>query len=319
MQFGFGLPTRGPLASLEGVRTMALRGEELGYGYLTVPDHLVIPRTYNHEYPYSDTGEMPGGGSGDCLDQLTVMTYAAAITQKPRLMTSVMVVPHRPAVVTAKMLATIDVLSEGRLSLGVGAGWMKEEFEALATPPHAERGKVTNEYLRAFKELWTEDNPSMQGDYVNFSDVIFEPKPVQKPHPPIFIGGESGPAFRRTVELGDGWYPIGANPKNRMDTRERYQANVEKLHALSEEKGRDPASITLAFWSNLQGLGGVATTDDGGRRIFTGSAEEIASDIDFYRGLGGSVLIFNFLSPSLSETLDTMERHATEILPLVNP
>ena len=316
MQFGFGLPTRGPLANLESIRTMALRGEELGYGYLTVPDHLVIPRTYSHEYPYSDTGEMPGGGSGDCLDQLSVMTYAAAITKKPRLLTSVLVVPHRPAVVTAKILATIDVLSEGRLSVGCGAGWMKEEFEALGTPPHAARGKVTNEYIRAFKQLWTEDNPSMQGDYVSFSDVIFEPKPVQKPHPPIFIGGESGPALRRVVELGDGWYPIGANPKNRIDTRGRFKTNVEKLHALAEEKGRDPATIKLAFWSNWQGLGETGAADDGSRRLFMGSAEEIASDIDYFRELGGSVLIFNFLSPTVGETLDKMERHATEALPM---
>ena len=316
MQFGFGLPTRGPLANLDGVRTMALRGEELGYGYLTVPDHLVIPRTYNHEYPYSDTGEMPGGGSGDCLDQLTVMTYAAAITKTPRFMTSVMVVPHRPAVLTAKMLATIDILSEGRLSVGIGAGWMKEEFEALGTPPHAERGKVTNEYIRAFKQLWTEDNPSLQGDYVNYADVIFEPKPVQKPHPPIFIGGESGPAMRRVVELGDGWYPIGANPRNRMDTRDRLKTNVEKLHALAQESGRDPATIQLAFWANWQGLGETGTADDGSRRLFMGSAEEIASDVAFFKDLGGSVLVFNFLSPAMNETLEKMERYAKEVLSL---
>jgi probable F420-dependent oxidoreductase len=313
MKFGFGLPTRGPLATLEGVRTMAVRGEELGYGYLTIPDHLVIPRTYNHEYPYSESGEMPGGGSGDCLDQLTVMTYAAAITKKPRLLTSVIVIPHRPAVLTAKMFSTIDVLSNGRVTVGVGAGWMKEEFEALGTPPHAERGKVTNEYIRAFKELWTQENPSMEGDYVNFSEVIFEPKPVQKPHPPIFVGGESGPALRRVIELGDGWYPIGANPKNRMDTRERYKVNVEKLHAQAESMGRDPSSITLAFWANWAGITDPIA-DDGNRRLFLGSSEEIASDVEFFREMGVSVLNFNFLSPTLSETLEKMEQYASEVL-----
>ena len=315
MQFGFGLPTRGPLANLDGVRTMATRGEELGYGYLTVPDHLVIPRSYDHEYPYSDSGEMPGGGSGDCLDQLTVVTFAAAITTKPRLLTSVLVVPHRPAVLTAKMLSTIDVLSNGRVSVGVGAGWMREEFEALGAPPHAERGKVTNEYIRAFKELWTEDSPSMQGDYVNFSDVIFEPKPVQKPHPPIFVGGESGRALRRTVELGDAWYPLGANPGNRMDTRERYKANVERLHALAAEKGRDPSTITLAFWANWAGAT-ETEADDGSRRLFMGSPEEIASDVEFFREMNVSVLNFNFLSPSLSETLEKMDQYAKDILAL---
>lgn len=315
MKFGFGLPTRGPLANLEGVRSMAQKGEELGYGFLTIPDHLIIPRTYNHEYPYSDTGEMPGGASGDCLDQLTVMTYAAAVTTKPRLLTSVLVVPHRPAVLTAKMFSTIDVLSEGRVMVGVGAGWMKEEFEALGTPPHAERGKVTNEYIRAFKELWTQENPSMQGDYVNFSDVIFDPKPVQKPHPPIFAGGESNPALRRVVDHCDGWYPIGANPSNRMDTRERYKANVDRLHAMAEERGRDPSTITLAFWANWAGVGD-STADDGSRRMFMGANEEIASDVEYFRELGVKFLNFNFLSPTLSESLEKAEMYAKDILKL---
>ncbi len=315
MQFGFGLPARGPLAGLDGVRAMATRGEELGYGCLTVPDHLVIPRTYDREYPYSDSGEMPGGGAGDCLDQLTVVTFAAAVTTRPRLLTSVLVVPHRPAVLAAKMLSTIDILSNGRLSVGVGAGWMREEFEALGAPPHAERGRVTDEYIRAFKELWTADDPSMQGDYVAFSDVVFEPKPVQKPHPPIFVGGESGPALRRAVELGDAWYPLGANPRNRMDTRGRYRANVERLRALAEEKGRDPSTVTLAFWANWAGVT-ETEADDGSRRLFMGAPEEIASDVAFFRELGVEVLNFNFLSPSLSETLEKMEMYAKDILDL---
>ncbi len=313
MQFGFGLPTRGPLANPEGVRAMAECGERLGYDYLTVPDHLVIPRAYAFEYPYSETGEMPGGGAGDCLDQLTVVTWAAAVTTKPRLMTSVLVVPHRPAVLTAKMLSTIDVLSGGRLSIGVGAGWMKEEFEALGAPPHAERGRVTNEYVRAFKELWTRESPSMRGDYVSFSDVVFAPRPVQKPHPPIFVGGESDPALRRVVELGDGWYPLGANPGNRMDTRERYKANVDRLHAMAAEKGRDPATITLAFWANWAGVAGTVA-DGGGRRLFMGAPEEIAGDVEHFRELGVGLLNFNFLSPTLSEALEKMEMYAKDVL-----
>ena len=246
MEFGFGLHVQAPLDTPASIRVVAVRGEELGFDYMAFPDHIVMPRNYSSVHPYSEMGRLPRGDEGDFLDQLTAMTYVAAVTTKPRVMTSVMVVPHRPALMTAKMLATMDVLSEGRVSVACGAGWLEEEFEALGAPPYAERGKVTDEYIRAFKELWTSDNPSMSGTYVSFSNITFEPKPVQKPHPPIYIGGESAPALRRVVELGDGWFPIGRNPRNRMDTRAKYQANVERLHAVSEEKGRDPASIKLA-------------------------------------------------------------------------
>ena len=176
---------------------------------------------------------------------------------------------------------------------------------------------MTDEYIQAFKELWTSDHPSMSGKFVNFSDIIFEPKPVQKPHPPIFIGGESAPALRRVVELGDGWFPIGRNPRNRMDTRAKYQANVERLHAVAEENGRDPASIMLGFWAQWHGLGEDLKAEDGTRHLFSGSAENIANDVEFFRDVGGSLLMFRFIGPMLEETMERMERHADELLPLV--
>ena len=148
------------------------------------------------------------------------MAFVAGKTSRLRLVTSVTVVPHRPAVLQAKMLATIDVLSNGRLTFGIGAGWMKEEFQALGVPPFPERGAVTDEYLDAFRELWTKDDPRFEGRHVKFADILFEPKPVQKPHPPIWVGGESGPALRRTARIGDAWYPIGTNPQHRLELDE---------------------------------------------------------------------------------------------------
>ena len=299
------------------MRTVAVRGEELGFDYMAFPEHIVAPRAYTSVHPSSETGRLPAMTKGYFLDSLTVMTYVAAVTTKPRLMPTVMVVPYRPAVMTAKMLATMDVLSGGRVTVGCGVGWLEEEFEALGTPPYAERGKVTDEYLRAFKELWTSDNPSMSGDHVSFSDIIFEPKPAQKPHPPIFIGGESAPAMRRVVEHGDGWFPMGTNPRNRMDTPALYRANVERLHALAEERGRDPASIQLGYFAQWHGLGEDLKAADGSRHLFSGSAEDMAGDIEFYREMGGGLLFFRFFSPTLGETLDRMERHAADLLPLV--
>ena len=131
MEFGFGLHVQAPLDTPANIRAVAVRGEELGYDYIGFPDHIVMPRDYASVHPYTDVGRLPGGDTGDFLDQLTAMTYVAAVTTKARVMTSVMVVPHRPAVMTAKMLATMDVLSEGRVTVACGAGWLAEEFEAL--------------------------------------------------------------------------------------------------------------------------------------------------------------------------------------------
>jgi alkanesulfonate monooxygenase SsuD/methylene tetrahydromethanopterin reductase-like flavin-dependent oxidoreductase (luciferase family) len=157
MLLGFDLPTRGALASPETITRLAIEGEAMGFDYLTLSDHIVIPRDIEARYPYSTTGEFPSGGRTDWYEQLTSAAFVAAKTTRLRMVTSVMVVPHRPAVLTAKVLATIDLLSNGRLTVGVGAGWMKEEFEAVGTPPFAERGAVTDEYMAAFRELWTKD------------------------------------------------------------------------------------------------------------------------------------------------------------------
>ena len=316
MEFGFGFHTQSPISDPGSIRTVAVRGEELGFGYMAFPEHIVAPKSYKSLHPSSETGRLPALEKGYFLDSLTVMTYVAAITAKPKLMPAVMVVPYRPAVMTAKMLATMDVLSSGRISVGCGVGWLEEEFDALGAPAFAERGKVTDEYLLAFKELWTNDNPSMSGDHVSFSDITFEPKPAQKPHPPIFIGGESAPAMRRVVEHGDGWFPMVTNPRHRMDTRALYRANVERLHALADEEGRNPASIKLGLWAQWYGLGENLKAEDGSRHLFSGSVEDMAGDIEFFRELGGSVLFFRFFSPTLGETLDRMERHAAELLSL---
>ena len=228
MDVGLTIPTRGPLAAPDNIETLVRRAEELGFDHLSVSDHLVVPRNIDSRYPYSESGAWPGAASGECLEQFTLLAWLAAITSRPRLITAVAVIPYRAAMHTAKIAATIDVLSNGRLVLGAGAGWMKEEFEAVGAPPFEDRGRVTDEYLQAFKILWTEDAPHFEGRHVRFSDITFLPKPVQKPHPPIWIGGESPPALRRTVRYGDVWFPIGNNPHHRLDTVARFKDGVEQ-------------------------------------------------------------------------------------------
>ncbi len=247
MEFGFGVPTRGPLSSRDGMSTLATKGEEMGFDIISVSDHIVIPKNIDSVYPYNESGEYAGGGSGECLEQLTTLSFLAAVTSRARLLTSVMVVPHRSPVFTAKVLATIDVLSEGRLNVGVGVGWMREEFEAIGAPPFDERGAVGDEYIRAFKELWTSDDPSFEGKYTSFSNISFAPKPVQKPHPPIWVGGESPPALRRAGTLGDAWFPIGTNPRFPVGTVQQLSDKVDRVRNHARDAGSDTNQIDFAL------------------------------------------------------------------------
>lgn len=315
MEYGFNIPMRGPTATADGVTTLARRGEALGFSYLAVPDHIVIPKVIDSRYPYSPGGDFPGGAGGDSLEQLTSMAFLAAVTSTARILSSVMVVPHRGAVYAAKVLASLDVLSGGRVTVGVGAGWMAEEFAAIGAPPFAERGKVTDEYLQVFKQLWTEDAPAFEGDYVSYSGITFLPRPVQRPHPPLWVGGESGPAIRRAARYGDAWYPIGANPRHPLNTAERLRLGADKLATEAEKAGRDPAEVGLSYWANWYQEGKTVTLDDGQRCLFTGSDAQVAADIATLREIGVTTLLFNFQRATLDASLASMERFAAEVLP----
>ena len=286
MKIGFNAPTGGAPAMPDALTRIATGGEAMGFDYLAFSDHVVIPTDIQARYPYSETGEFPSSGRGDRHEQLIEIAFIAAKTSRIRLVTSVMVVPHRPAVLTAKMLATIDVLSNGRLTLGIGAGWLKEEFEAIGAPDFAARGRVTDEYLAAFKTLWTQPDPHFEGEHVRFKDIMFEPKPVQSPHPPIWIGGESGPALRRAAALGDGWYPIGTNPAHPLDSLPRLRAGIAHLRALTEAAGRNPGSVAIAYRVARFGSEVPKAANDGERRLFSGTAADIVDDLRAFREMG---------------------------------
>lgn len=286
MQIGFNLPGGGPLATPEAMARLAQEGEALGYGYATVSDHVVIPADIHAKYPYTEDGEFPQTARGERHEQLVQAMFVAAKTTRLRIVTSVMVVPHRPAMLAAKMISTIDVLSGGRLTLGIGAGWLQEEFEALQVPEFAARGRVTDEYILAAKELWTSPDPRFEGEFVRFRDVGFLPKPVQPGGPPIWVGGESGPALRRTAKLGDAWYPIGTNPSFPLESLARYRAGVTKLRGLVEKAGRDPASVGLAYRVQRYGPEVPPTAGDGERRLFSGTPAQIADDLKAMRDMG---------------------------------
>jgi probable F420-dependent oxidoreductase len=306
VRYGFYLPTRGETARPEALEAMVTRGEALGFSSVVIADHVVFPVTIRSRYPYTVSGAFPG--HGDALEQLSLMAFIAGKTRTLRLISSVMILSHRNPVVTAKMLATIDVLSGGRVTVGVGVGWLREEFQALAAPDFDRRGAVSDEYLRIFKTLWTEDPASFHGEFYRFDQIHCLPHPVQKPHPPIWIGGHSKPALRRVARLGDGWHPVGANPAAPLRPAEM-RVLLDELRRLAEAERRDPATLTISYKAPLYDAGqGV----DGGRerRPFSGSPQAIADDIGAFAALGVSELIFDFRSETLAESLDRMERSA---------
>ena len=321
MKYGFIVPNRAHLASPETLGVIAKKGEELGYDSLFIGDHIVVPRSIGSAYPYTEGGEFPGFPSGDSMEMLILLSYLAGQTKTIKLVCSVIIVPHRNPIVAAKALATLDLLSQGRLVVGVGVGWMREEFEALGLPPFEERGAVTDEYIRAYKELWTNDNPSFEGKYCSFDNISFQPKPVQKPHPPIWVGGESRPALRRTAELADGWYPLGSNPTYPMGTPDQLAKGIERLGSYCRRFDRDPSEIEIIYRTHECELnsGGSSASAAGSRPPFVGNADQIASSIRQYEQLGVNRIVFDLVrqTEDMNLVLSRMEEFATQVWPKV--
>jgi probable F420-dependent oxidoreductase len=316
MDFGVATVTRGECSSPEGYIAVAEAAERLGFGFISVNDHVVVPRDIASRYPYSDSGEWAARTSGECLDQLATLAFLAARTRRLQLLTSVMVVPQRQPVLAAKMLATIDVLSKGRLIVGCGVGWLQEEFEALGAPPFAERGRATDEYLDAMKALWTQEAPKFAGKHVSFEDIVFAPKPAAKPHPPIWIGGESAVALKRAVRVGDGWYPASNNPQHRLDTPARLGTAMGELRRLAEAAGRDPKTIDVGYLVLWPVDWTAQTSGDRVRRLFTGSSADMAADAAALGNVGVRHVALTFQTATVAETLDRMQRFAGEVMPL---
>jgi len=203
------------------------------------------------------------------------------------------------------------VLSKGRVTLGVGVGWMREEFEALGAPEFDRRGAVTDEYISIFKTLWTQSPASFSGRFYRFDALHSRPQPVQKPHPPIWVGGHSKAALRRAARLGDGWHPVGANAAVPLPPSE-LKLLLDELYRLTEAEGRDPKSLTISYKAPVYDVG-QRQLPGGGRRPFSGSPAQLAEDIAAFARLGVSEIVFDFRSESLAESLERMESFAPVI------
>ncbi len=308
MQLGFNLPISGPTSAARSFARIAQQGEAMGYDYLTLTDHVVLPDVSVPGYPYSEFGEFMSNTPTERHELLTATAFIAAKTSRIRLVLAVLVVPHRPAVLAAKMLSTIDVLSEGRLVIGIGAGWLKAEFDAVVTTPFAERGAVTDEYLEAFRALWTQEHARFDGRYTKFADLIFLPRPVQRPHPPIWVGGESGPSLRRAARFGDAWYPIGSNKRHLLDTLPRLAAGIARLRKLVAEAGRDPAGVSVVYRVKRYGDEVAPVASDGERRLFSGSDADIVADLRALRDLGVTAVDVEVEGNDEAATIANMQR-----------
>jgi probable F420-dependent oxidoreductase len=316
MDIGIHIRAQGWLTERKKLIAVAQRAEALGYAIIGMIDHVVLPPDVASRYPYTEDGIWPGTPTGECFDVLGSLCFLAACTERVRLLSSVMVAPHRPAIVAAKMLATADVLSGGRVIAGVGAGWMREEFEALGAPPFEHRGSVTDEYLAAFRTLWSDDRPRFEGKYVSFDDVTFRPRPLQS-RLPIWVGGETQPALRRTARFGDAWYPVSNNQQVPLDTPARLQSGLERLAGAAEKEKRDPSSIDIGYLWFKPVQWGAQQTADGGRQLFTGSAADMRDDVEALTRVGVHHLVVLLQAPTLEETLERLQRFAEDVMPAV--
>jgi probable F420-dependent oxidoreductase len=293
MKFGVVLPiwqlTTGEAESLTA------HAEELGLDGIFVPDHILAkPATTQHYGPHWP-------------DPFSLLAYLAGRTRRIQLGASVIVLPYRSALVTAKAAATVDQVSGGRFIFGVGVGWDEEEFRDLGLP-FRERGRMSDDYLRAIKAAWASDIPEYKGHYLSFAGATFAPRPAQRPHPPIWVGGSPGavsaPAVRRCAELGDAWHPLGLG----LDEIEKGLVTLRQLAARSG-RGAGPGLAPR----NLLDL--ADRPKGSGRAAFQGSPDEVASDVRRAQTLGAEWVTFDLPRVDVPGMRRSMERLVREVKP----
>lgn len=313
MSFGCVFPNRGPLATEANLVRFAQTAETLGFDTIWVSDHIIVPTGVKSFYPYHPAGQMPFVPSEPYWEPLTVMSYLAACTKRVRLGTSVLILPYRNPIVTAKVLATLDVLSHGRVTLGAGVGWMEEEFTALGLTTFANRGAYSDECIGIFRELWTKENPSFRGRFHQFAEIQCEPKPAQRGGIPIWIGGHTPQAIRRAARLGDGWQPIVQRPPADLPPAE-LQEKIAGLRTQAQRAGRDPKAISIGLGGSIQFGDGSGS---GARTLFSGTSQEVIEGILRYQEVGVQDFRLDFPSQSFDSLLRAMETFSEKIRPKV--
>jgi probable F420-dependent oxidoreductase len=312
MKIGLKLPTSGSMATPAFIAEIAEQADRLGYNSLQVSDHVVVPASIGPRYPYSATGVPRWQPDTDYYEPIGLLGYLAGRTRSVRLGTSVLVLPYRHPVVTAKQLASIDALSGGRIFVGIGAGWMEEEFKILGSPPYEERGAITDEYIKVFRVLWREDLPEFKGKYVNFPALGARPRPVQAGGIPIVVGGNTRPAIRRAARLGDGWMPLGLAPDELI-------SGLQYLRAQMHEAARSPGGFIISLGLNLRMTRGPAERRESEANEYTslvGPARDLMGTLRTYRDLGMTEIAFSLRScVNEDEVRDTVQLCGETLVP----
>jgi probable F420-dependent oxidoreductase len=290
MQIGISLLNNWGIEDVQALVDLASRAEALGFGSVWVHDHV-----FNAGHVFRRIGHRP------YYEPLTLLSYVAARTERVGLGTSVLVLPYHHPIRLAKTAATLDVLSGGRLILGVGVGAVPPESEALGSP-YAERGAITDEAIAVMKALWTQDDPMFAGKYSRFSGMPFSPKPVQQPHIPVLIGGNSRAAIRRAVRLGNGWHPLAVSP-------EVLRQGIHDLHEQAQAAGRAISEIPVSLSIPL----GPASAQ---RAALGREPGEIIQTIQAYADLGVQLLAISGQTDQVAEMRSAMEVLAREVLPV---
>ena len=290
MKIGYSLSNNQGMEDIQGVIDLAVGAEKLGFDSVWASEHV-----FNVSYVYDRIGDKP------YYEPLTVLTYVAAMTSTIGLGTSVLVLPYHNPIRLAKVAATLDVLSGGRVMLGVGVGVIEEELEAMGSP-FAERGAISDEMIAVMRELWTKDDPSFLGKYHSFSGMKFTPKPVQKPHIPIIIGGTSKAAIRRAARSGTVWHPTALSP----------QALAEGMDYLKEQAvkaDRDPSEISVSISA------AIGNTHNHNRYSLGEDPEEILERSQKYQEMGLERLVVSPNTRDQTQLRPIMEMLAEVVIP----
>ena len=290
MKIGFSLSNNQGIEDVREVLDLATRAEKLGFDSVWASEHV-----FNVSYVQERIGNRP------YYEPLTILSYVAATTNTIGLGTSVLVLPYHNPIRLAKTAATLDVVSGGRLTLGVGVGVIEEELAAMGSP-FSERGAITDETITIMKELWTQEDPTYQGRFHSFSGMKFTPKPVQKPHIPIIIGGTSRAAVRRAAKMGDGWHPTALDPEN-------LSQRIHYLGDRAQAEGRDPSEIAVSVSAPM----GEAGRE--GRYSLGADPAEILQKAQTYEGLGVDRLVISSNTRDSSKLIPALEMLAEWVLP----
>ncbi len=314
MRIGVQPPTAGPQATPEFILRFTELAERLGFDSVQITDHIVVPVEIESRYPYSSTGRMAAGPDDVYWEPLSLIAYLAGKTSRIRLGTSVLIAAYRHPVVTAKQLACLDALSGGRIVIGMGVGWMAEEFRIMGAPPFDERGAATEEVVEIFRRIWRDQPAEFHGRYWSFSPIGAMPKPVQPGGIPIVLGGDSRPAIRRAARIGDGWQPFKL-PPDELRPRLGYLREQAQVH------GRDLSSgFTLSLRLGLRltaGRPAERRPREEPWQTLVGTAEQVAADLEAYHALGVSEVVFDFRTCRQEEAIESLRLAAEGLLPRV--